>query len=388
MLRLQQINRTNYYAYRMLLCEEKNRINVSINEYKDLIPNNNSKTCKNKYKNFNNLHNIIQSGVLKNYKNVYFYKNLLRIAENRKNYLSLHQINIILKSLIKAKIYRYSLFNSFEIPILKYVSSLSIIINSISNKDTNGGNITNNSNIIHSSYENNFNYKNNIYRKLHLNEAKYKFIKSENNIHFLHIIISDQLTILVHIFRSYMDIFNFHFYYLYETLFFFITKNYLYLNEKEIVRDIWTIYLTRVLCNGTAVNTKNEPKKTLNIIQQITVPTKNVDTVTTNTAITTTASCSTSAVKYKGFQRTMLYRHNCKCNIYVKTVCNYALVVLKNVKKKNNKRKKEPYYYNTIFCKKNIRSICKYVIMLILKNEKLAIYFERKKKKKKNADKK
>ncbi|SBT72032.1 conserved Plasmodium protein, unknown function [Plasmodium malariae] len=181
MLRLQQINRTNYYAYRMLLCEEKNRINVSINEYKDLIPNNNSKTCKNKYKNFNNLHNIIQSGVLKNYKNVYFYKNLLRIAENRKNYLSLHQINIILKSLIKAKIYRYSLFNSFEIPILKYVSSLSIIINSISNKDTNGGNITNNSNIIHSSYENNFNYKNNIYRKLHLNEAKYKFIKINNS---------------------------------------------------------------------------------------------------------------------------------------------------------------------------------------------------------------
>ncbi|CRG85404.1 conserved Plasmodium protein, unknown function [Plasmodium relictum] len=319
MLRLQNINRINH-VHRNLLNEEKNKINVCVNEYKDIIWNNNSKTCKNKYKNINNLHNIIKSSILKNYKNVYFYKNLLRVAENRKNDFSLHQINIIIKSLIKAKIYRYSLFNSFEIPILKYINYLNTLINDTKNN-------------------NNLKYINELYKNLHLNEERYKSNK-ECNLNSC--IISDQFNILVDIFKSYNYI-NYKYDYFYETLFFFLTKNYMYLNNGKRLLDIWMIYLNRFLCNDVIFL---QNRNNLFNINQVHTLRKN-----------------------KNFKFFRLYRHKYTYNIKMKTVYNYTIISKKKVNKIGKKT-----CYSSIFCKNNIFSICKYVTMIILRNEKLFRY--------------
>ncbi|CRG95901.1 conserved Plasmodium protein, unknown function [Plasmodium gallinaceum] len=323
MLRLQKINRINHIHLK-LLNEEKNKINVCVNEYKQIIWNNNSKTCKNKYKNIDNLHNIIKSSVLKNYKNVYFYKNLLRIAENRKNDFNLHQINVIIKSLIKAKIYRYSLFHSFEVPILKYVRYLNTYINDMKNN-------------------NNLKYVDELYKKLKLNEERYKSNK-KCNLYFL--IISDQFNILIDIFKSYNYI-NFKYDYFYETLFFFLTKNYIYLNNRKDLSDIWIIYLNKVLCNDvTFLKNKNE---FFNI--------KNIHNL----------------MEKNSFNFFRLYRHKYKCNINMKTIYNYIITS----KKKINKTEKKTSY-NSIFCKNNIFSICKYLVIIILKDEKLIRYKNKK----------
>ncbi|ETB58317.1 hypothetical protein YYC_03947 [Plasmodium yoelii 17X] len=401
MLKLNKINRTNN-AYQ-LLNKERNKISVPINDYTEIVPNNNSKFCKNKYKNIGNLHNIIHSSVLKSYKNAYFYKNMLKIAENKQNELSLHQINTILKSLIKAKIYKYSLFHSFQIPILRYINSITCLIHKIENtniyiKKESWKEKTNQEGL-----NNNVEFTNNLCKKLHLNLNKYKIDKPNVDINLY--IISDQINILVDIFNAYMHVLNFRFNYLCNTLFFFITKNYVYINEKDKIAKIWSMYILVFMSRNNIIQTdKGNAKIENNKIENNksgdnksgdnksgdnksgdnksgdnkSVHNKsvhnNVNKISShkignsNQAISYINNCSNmnrTIPLTKKANKIILYRHKHICNINIKTVYNYNIIVYKNNKKNNVP------YCNKIFCRNNIISLCKYIILIFLKNQNI-----------------
>ncbi|CXI17237.1 conserved Plasmodium protein, unknown function [Plasmodium berghei] len=365
MLKLHKINRTNN-AYR-LLNKEKNKISVSINDYTEIIPSNNSKFCKNKYKNIGNLHNIIHSSVLKSYKNAYFYKNMLKVAENKQNELNLHQINTILKSLIKAQIYKYSLFHSFQIPILRYINSITCLIHKIENTN------------IHTKKEswkekinqdlnNNVQFTNNLCKKLHLNLSKYKIDKPNVDINLY--IISDQINILIDIFNAYMHVLNFRFNYLCNTLFFFITKNYIYINEKDKIANIWSMYILIFMSRNNIIQTNKDNAKiennkdVYNSVNKI----NSHKIGNSNQIISYTKNCSNMSRTIsltKKANKIILYRYKHICNINIKTVYNYNIIVYKN-----NRKNKVPYY-NKIFCRNNIISLCKYIILIFLKNQNI-----------------
>ncbi|GAW82839.1 hypothetical protein, conserved [Plasmodium gonderi] len=352
MLRFERIKRTSN-THRFLLNDVRNRIDVALNEYEDIIPSNNSKRCRNKYKNIQNLHRIIQNGVLKGHKNVYFYKYLLHIAEKRKNDLSLYQINIILKALIRANIYRFVLLRSFEIPILKYVNHLNVLINDCNVKCNKCAQTKYmGKGIYSSSCDEGKKCTIEMKKRLHLMKGIQNFKKRdhtvENNLNVE--IISDQFNILLDIFKNYMYVVNFHFSFLCETLFFFITKNYEYAHDRQSVMHIVGMYLERFLSNYVKTTQKGNylpnPReyKTQNMV-------------------------STPNEK---LQLSNLYRHKYRQNINVKMVGNYIIVSRKS--DKNKEGEKKSHYFNPIFCKNNILSICKYMIMLILKNNKLVLY--------------
>ncbi|SOV16242.1 conserved Plasmodium protein, unknown function [Plasmodium gaboni] len=357
MLKLNKIYKMNHRNnYTALLNEEKNKINVILNEYTDIIYNNNSKRCKNKYKNMKNIHNIIYSSVLKNYKNVYFYKNMLKIVENRKNDLTLHQINIILNSLIKAKIYKYSIFNSFEEPILKHLNNIHIMINDNFFK--------NYIKII----EHNRTEKKNIYIptttfffpnehiKLYFNI--WNTYNNSNNVN----LISGQFDILIHIFNSYVH-FSCH-NFLCNTLFFFITKNYLFIkNKKNNLLNVWLLYIKNILSKHTIIN-----------LQQ-------------NLAVNTESEKKKNILTKKNFfKHSKLYRYQYFFNIKMKTIYNYIIAYKKkkNIKKYINKDNHNYKSYNTIFCKNYLSSVLKYITILILKKDKYLLLQKKKINKNKN----
>ncbi|SOS79662.1 conserved Plasmodium protein, unknown function [Plasmodium sp. gorilla clade G1] len=351
--KIYKINHKNNYA--ALLNEEKNKINVILNEYTDIIYNNNSKRCKNKYKNMKNIHNILYSSVLKNYKNVYFYKNMLKIVENRKNDLTLHQINIILNSLIKAQIYKYSIFNSFEEPILKHLNNIHIMIND---------NIYKNYNKIieHIRTEKKIVYIPTTTLLFPNKDIKLYFNISDthNNSSNLHLI-SGQFDILIHIFKSYIH-FSCH-NSLFNTLFFFITKNYLFIkNKKNNLLNVWLLYIQNILSKHSIgnleqhsiVNISNEKK--INIFK-----------------------------KKNFFKHSKLYRHQYYFNIKMKTIYNYIIAYKKkNIKNYINKDNHNNKSYNTIFCKNYISSVLKYITILILKKDKYLLLQKKKINKNKN----
>ncbi|SBS87101.1 conserved Plasmodium protein, unknown function [Plasmodium ovale curtisi] len=353
MLRLHQVYRTNRIA-RQLLNDQKNKLNLTPNEYDEIIQKNNSKLCRNKYKSIPNLHSIIFSSILKAYTNVYFYKNVLKIAENRKNNLNLHQINTILKSVIRAKIFRYSLFHAFEEPILKYVTRINGLINREIDKVGKGNNLHNGN-----SFYDKKKFLPTIgrtWKKLYISGGRNKSGHWEEDLNVN--IISDHINILCDIYKSYTYIVNFRFSYLCETLFFFITKNHLYLNEnkKEILKNLWTIYLSTIWDKDDyTFGVKTLIPRDVYIHQDIT-PRRSI---------------------------THLYRHKYKCNIHLRMVGNYT-TVFKNGRIKHSRGKKTSYRYKTIFCKNNSFSICKYVVMIILKKHKLGENYKKKKKKIKN----
>ncbi|CDO65386.1 conserved Plasmodium protein, unknown function [Plasmodium reichenowi] len=356
MLRLNKIYKMNHKNnYAALLNEEKNKINVILNEYTDIIYNNNSKRCKNKYKNMKNIHNILYSSVLKNYKNVYFYKNMLKIIENRKNDLTLHQINIILNSLIKAQIYKYSIFNSFEEPILKHLNNIHIMINDNIYKKY--------SKIIeHIRREKKIVYIPTTTLLFPNKDIKVYFniSNTHNNSNNLHLI-SGQFDILIHIFKSYI-----HFSCqnsLFNTLFFFITKNYLFIkNKKKNLLNVWLLYIQNILSKhsignleqNSIVNISNEKK--INIFK-----------------------------KKNFFKHSKLYRHQYYFNIKMKTIHNYIIAYKKkNIKNYINKDNHNNKLYNTIFCKNYISSVLKYITILILKKDKYLLLQKKKINKNKN----
>ncbi|KEG01491.1 hypothetical protein YYE_03587 [Plasmodium vinckei vinckei] len=366
MLGLHKINRTNH-AYG-LLNKERNKIIVPINDYTEIIPNNNSKNCKNKYKNIGNLHNIINSSVFKSYKNAYFYKSMLKIAENKQNELSLHQINTILKSLIKAKIYKYSLFHSFQIPILRYINSINFSIHKIENtnvhtKERSGREKTNQKDL-----NNNVQLTNNLCKKLHLNLNKYKIDKPNVDINLY--IISDQINILIDIFNAYMHVLNFRFNYLCNALFFFITKNYIYINEKDKIANIWRMYILILMsrdniiqANKNTTNIENNKHAYNNDIKSISHKIRNLNQPIS--PATNHSNMNKTIASTKIQNKTILYRYKHGCNINMKTVYNYNIIVYKN-----KKRNKAPYC-NKIFCRNNIISLCKYIILIFLKNQNI-----------------
>ncbi|SOV79189.1 conserved Plasmodium protein, unknown function [Plasmodium sp. gorilla clade G3] len=356
MLKLNKIYKINHkYNYTALLNEEKNKINVILNEYTDIIYNNNSKRCKNKYKNMKNIHNIIYSSVLKNYKNVYFYKNMLKIVENRKYDFTLHQINIILNSLIKAQIYKYSIFNSFEEPILKHLNNIHIMIDD---------NIYKNSSKI---IEHNRTEKKNVYiptttfffpnKDIKLFFNIYNTYNNSSNLH----LISAHFDVLIHIFKSYIH-FSCH-NSLSNTLFFFITKNYLFIkNKKNNLLNVWLLYIKNILSKHSI----------LNLQQNSTVKIANEKKI--------------NIFKKKNFfKHLILYRHQYFFNIKMKTIYNYTIAYKKkNIKKYINKNNHNNKSYNTIFCKNYISSILKYITILILKKDKYLLLQRKKINKNKN----
>ncbi|VEV55471.1 conserved Plasmodium protein, unknown function [Plasmodium vinckei vinckei] len=366
MLGLHKINRTNH-AYG-LLNKERNKIIVPINDYTEIIPNNNSKNCKNKYKNIGNLHNIINSSVFKSYKNAYFYKSMLKIAENKQNELSLHQINTILKSLIKAKIYKYSLFHSFQIPILRYINSINFSIHKIENtnvhtKERSGREKTNQKDL-----NNNVQLTNNLCKKLNLNLNKYKIDKPNVDINLY--IISDQINILIDIFNAYMHVLNFRFNYLCNALFFFITKNYIYINEKDKIANIWRMYILILMSRDNIIQANKDTTKIENNKHVYNNDIKSISHKIGNlnqpiSPATNHSNMSRTIASTKIQNKTILYRYKHACNINMKTVYNYNIIVYKN-----KKRNKAPYY-NKIFCRNNIISLCKYIILIFLKNQNI-----------------
>ncbi|CAD2087941.1 conserved Plasmodium protein, unknown function [Plasmodium vinckei lentum] len=366
MLGLHKINRASH-AYR-LLNKERNKISVPINDYTEIIPNNNSKICKNKYKNIGNLHNIIHSSVFKSYKNAYFYKNILKIAENKQNELSLHQINTILKSLIKAKIYKYSLFHSFQIPILRYINSINFLIHKIENTNVHTKEESRREKTNQKDLNNNVQLTSNLCKKLHLNLNKYKIDKPNVDINLY--IISDQINILIDIFNAYMHVLNFRFNYLCNALFFFITKNYIYINEKDKIANIWSMYILILMSrnnimqaneNITKIENKNHVDNSRNKIISHKIENLNQ----TISPATNRSNMNRTIESTKKQNKTILYRYKHTCNINIKTVYNYNIIVYKN-----NRKSKAPYC-NKIFCRNNIISLCKYIILIFLKNQNI-----------------
>lgn len=351
--KIYKINHKNNYA--ALLNEEKNKINVILNEYTDIIYNNNSKRCKNKYKHMKNIHNILYSSVLKNYKNVYFYKNMLKIVENRKNDLTLHQINIILNSLIKAQIYKYSIFNSFEEPILKHLNNIHIMINDNIYKNYNKiiEHIRTEKKIVYIPTTTLLFPNKDIKLYFNISDTHY----NSNNVH----LISGQFDILINIFKSYIH-FSCH-NSLFNTLFFFITKNYLFIkNKKNNLLNVWLLYIQNILSKHSIgnleqhsiVNISNEKK--INILK-----------------------------KKNFFKHSKLYRHQYYFNIKMKTIYNYIIAYKKkNIKNYINKDKHNNKSYNTIFCKNYISSVLKYITILILKKDKYLLLQKKKINKNKN----
>lgn len=351
--KIYKINHKNNYA--ALLNEEKNKINVILNEYTDIIYNNNSKRCKNKYKDMKNIHNILYSSVLKNYKNVYFYKNMLKIVENRKNDLTLHQINIILNSLIKAQIYKYSIFNSFEEPILKHLNNIHIMINDNIYKNYNKiiEHIRTEKKIVYIPTTTLLFPNKDIKLYFNISDTHY----NSNNVH----LISGQFDILFNIFKSYIH-FSCH-NSLFNTLFFFITKNYLFIkNKKNNLLNVWLLYIQNILSKHSIgnleqhsiVNISNEKK--INILK-----------------------------KKNFFKHSKLYRHQYYFNIKMKTIYNYIIAYKKkNIKNYINKDKHNNKSYNTIFCKNYISSVLKYITILILKKDKYLLLQKKKINKNKN----
>lgn len=351
--KIYKINHKNNYA--ALLNEEKNKINVILNEYTDIIYNNNSKRCKNKYKDMKNIHNILYSSVLKNYKNVYFYKNMLKIVENRKNDLTLHQINIILNSLIKAQIYKYSIFNSFEEPILKHLNNIHIMINDNIYKNYNKiiEHIRTEKKIVYIPTTTLLFPNKDIKLYFNISDTHY----NSNNVH----LISGQFDILINIFKSYIH-FSCH-NSLFNTLFFFITKNYLFIkNKKNNLLNVWLLYIQNILSKHSIgnleqhsiVNISNEKK--INILK-----------------------------KKNFFKHSKLYRHQYYFNIKMKTIYNYIIAYKKkNIQNYINKDKHNNKSYNTIFCKNYISSVLKYITILILKKDKYLLLQKKKINKNKN----
>lgn len=351
--KIYKINHKNNYA--ALLNEEKNKINVILNEYTDIIYNNNSKRCKNKYKDMKNIHNILYSSVLKNYKNVYFYKNMLKIVENRKNDLTLHQINIILNSLIKAQIYKYSIFNSFEEPILKHLNNIHIMINDNIYKNYNKiiEHIRTEKKIVYIPTTTLLFPNKDIKLYFNISDTHY----NSNNVH----LICGQFDILINIFKSYIH-FSCH-NSLFNTLFFFITKNYLFIkNKKNNLLNVWLLYIQNILSKHSIgnleqhsiVNISNEKK--INILK-----------------------------KKNFFKHSKLYRHQYYFNIKMKTIYNYIIAYKKkNIKNYINKDKHNNKSYNTIFCKNYISSVLKYITILILKKDKYLLLQKKKINKNKN----
>lgn len=351
--KIYKINHKNNYA--ALLNEEKNKINVILNEYTDIIYNNNSKRCKNKYKDMKNIHNILYSSVLKNYKNVYFYKNMLKIVENRKNDLTLHQINIILNSLIKAQIYKYSIFNSFEEPILKHLNNIHIMINDNIYKNYNKiiEHIRTEKKIVYIPTTTLLFPNKDIKLYFNISDTHY----NSNNVH----LISGQFDILINIFKSYIH-FSCH-NSLFNTLFFFITKNYLFIkNKKNNLLNVWLLYIQNILSKHSIgnleqhsiVNISNEKK--INILK-----------------------------KKNFFKHSKLYSHQYYFNIKMKTIYNYIIAYKKkNIKNYINKDKHNNKSYNTIFCKNYISSVLKYITILILKKDKYLLLQKKKINKNKN----
>ncbi|ANQ06307.1 Uncharacterized protein PCOAH_00007360 [Plasmodium coatneyi] len=339
MLTLHRIKRISN-AHRLLLNEERNKIHVVINDHEDFLRNNNSKACRNKYKNVGNLHRIIHTGVLKGHKNVYFYKGLLRVAEKRKNDLSLHQINIILKALLRGKIYRYVSFHSFEMPILNHLNWLSGLINHVEEADK--------------------------YKKIHLKEGEHMLGKhqpSGGDPSKVREIISDQFDILVDIFKSYLKIRNFHFPFLSQTIFFFIVKNCQYLPDGQNLLSIWGMYVKRVLSNHRVVNPTEGCPPQIGRNQQA--------GVYSNAYLFIPPVCAPQGEESPTVK---LYRYKYMHNIHAKTVRNYT-IVLKNEKTyKRGGEKNHPC--KPIFCKNGNLTLCKYMVMLILKQDKLATYYK------------
>ncbi|SCN58989.1 conserved Plasmodium protein, unknown function [Plasmodium chabaudi chabaudi] len=367
MLTLHKINRTNN-AYR-LLNKERNKISVPINDYTEIIPSNNSKFCKNKYKNIGNLHNIIHSSVFKSYKNAYFYKNMLKIAENKQNELSLHQINTILKSLIKAKIYKYSLFHSFQIPILRYINSINFLIHKIesTNIHTKKGSVREKTSPKDLN-NNNGQVTNNLCKKLHLNLNKYKIDKPNVDINLY--IISDQINILIDIFNAYMHVLNYRFNYLCNALFFFITKNCMYINEKDKIANIWSMYILILMSRDNIIQAnkdtiKIENNKHVDNSSNKIISHKMENLNQTISPATNRSNMNRTIASPKKQKKTILYRHKHACNINIKTVYNYNIIVYKN------KEKNKAPYCNKIFCRNNIISLCKYIILIFLKNQNI-----------------
>ncbi|CAA9990145.1 conserved Plasmodium protein, unknown function [Plasmodium knowlesi strain H] len=375
MLSLHKIKRVSN-AHRLLLTEERNKIHVVIHEHENFLPKNNSKTCRNKYKNVGNLHRIIHSGVLKGHKNVYFYKCLLRIAEKRRNDLTLHQINIILKALLRGKIYRYVSFHSFEMPILNHLNLLKGLINHVEEGSFRGRGKTQQSRnesirISHTDQAKGKEADN--YNKFLLNE-KIRILEKHQPIEGdpskVKEIISDQFDILVDIFKSYLKIMNFHFCFFSRTIFFFIVKNCQYLPHGQNLMSIWGMYVKRVLSIRGGMNPKEGCPLQIG---------RNHEPIGGDSS----AYIFIPPVREPKLEESRivnLYRYKYHQNIYAKTVRNYT-VAFKNEKRKKGGGKKE-HPCNPLFCKNGNLPLCKYMVMLILKQDKLATYWKRLKQKK------
>ncbi|EUD66529.1 hypothetical protein C922_03163 [Plasmodium inui San Antonio 1] len=366
MLALHRIKRISN-AHRLLLNEERNKIHVPIHEHEEFLPNNNSKACRNKYKKVGNLHRIIHNGVLKGHRNVYFYKCLLRIAEKRRNDLSLHQINIILKALLQGKIYRYVSFHSFEMPILNHLNWLSRLINHVEEGSFSGRGKTQQSRnepltISHADHTNGKaadKYKKFLFRdpihtlgKPQLREGDPSKVKE---------IISDQFDIIVDILRSYLKVLNFDFCFLSQRMFFFIITNCQYLPPGQNLMSIWGMYVKRVFTNHRGVSPKDVCPPQMGTNEQFGGD---------STAYLFTPPVS--APPGEGAAMGKLYKYKYTQNIHAKTVRNYTLA-FKNEKRKKRGGKKE-HSCTPLFCKNGNLTLCKYMVMLILKQDKLATY--------------
>ncbi|KJP86637.1 hypothetical protein AK88_03741 [Plasmodium fragile] len=367
MLTLHKIKRISN-AHRLLLNEERNKIHVAIHEHEDVLPKNNSKACRNKYKNVANLHRIIHSGVLKGHRNVYFYKCLLKIAEKRRNDLSLHQINIILKALVRGKIYRYVSFHSFEIPILNHLNWLNGLIKDVEEGTFRGRGKTqqsrNESRMVsrHTDHTNGEEEDN--YKKFLLRERIHALGKSQwrgEDPSKVKDIISDQFDIIVDIFKSYLKVLNFHFCFLSQTIFFFIIKNYQYLPHGQNLMSIWGMYVKRVLSNHRLMNPKEGYPPQMGRNQRMGED--------STAYLFTPPVCSLSEEKSRIIK---LYRYKYTQNIHAKTVRNYTVAFKNERKNKRGGKKKHPC--KSLFCKNGNLTLCKYMVMLMLKQDTLASY--------------
>ncbi|CAG9475486.1 conserved Plasmodium protein, unknown function [Plasmodium vivax] len=373
MLALHRIKRISN-AHRLLLNEERNKIHVAIHEHEDFLPNNNSKVCRNKYKNVGNLHRIIHSGVLKGHRNVYFYKCLLRIAEKRRNDLSLHQINVILKALLRGKIYRYASFHSFEMPILNHLNWLSGLISHVEEGSLSGSGKTHQSRKepLRISHPNHTNGKEaNKFKKSLLRERIHTLGKPQpwmGDPSKEKEIISDQFNIIIDIFKSYLKVLNFHFCFLSQTMFFFIIRNCQYLPHGQNLMSIWGIYVKRVMSSHRLAIPKEGYSPRMGINQPVGGDSTGY--------LLTPPVCAPPGEESP---RVKLYRHKYTQNIHAKTVRNYTLAFKNEKRKKWGGKKKHPC--NPLFCKNGNLTLCKYTVMLILKKDKLASYCKLGKKK-------
>ncbi|VWU48762.1 conserved protein, unknown function [Hepatocystis sp. ex Piliocolobus tephrosceles] len=379
MLRLHNITRFS----RSLLYEQKNKINIPINEYTDILPNNNSKIYKNKYRNINNIHNIIRSSTLKSYKNVYFYKSMLKVVENRASDLNLHQLNVVLKSLIKAKIYKYSLLHTVDILILNYLNYLNNLIKD-SKTEIPQYNIPNlnclKNNYTYDCDKNLINNPNKICKELRLNKKNYKTeVIKEKNFHLY--IICDQINILFNIFKSYKHFVQFGFNYVFEKLFFFLTTNYIYLKNKNIILDLWLIYLKIIIHKDFITNIEKNNESILNGITApiITKPTVFYNSSRHNINNNSLLQKYPSQIN-KLYNKQKKIKYKQKYNIHIKYIYYYTLV-FKNKPNKKRIQNNTTFCYDKIFCKNNIYSLCKYVIIMILKNKNWTCFHKKKKKK-------